>query len=1233
MTRTVAELDAYGYGRIVVWFEIAGYPYVYCTEDRTPRADDAWYYEDRDYGAGSSSVEAYDGVRPWLIPDALGDTEDLSRFIEGELEVPGIEVAVLDYDGELTAMLKDMAARTSSRINADVDDDDHTITLIDATGFPEPIDTAWMGLEAIRYVAKTATSLNTCARGIHKSTARSYLVDDTIEPPIGIMVTDGPIDIRGRPARIHMASVDDQGVAGVATCVYRGFVGMEIAEIGEGIWRIPVEHAWTSVCSKSLAQGLPSSDASMGYYYSGQSGGLSDITFSTYNRTTYQFDSYTVTIPEAFYPDADQLRSTIVSYVVAAGADLYFWVQESGEAPDKSLITVPADSDYEVHITIREGDPLWAVGFDAGELWQSPGVALSYESPNAVHLSVIDLHWSGSPRVPVENSAVFVEGCAVVLGKSSWALVNTIVGDSVYLHPYYRDYNRREQFWSVDADKADELVLRHVFAFSVIPGVIDTITTAMKRALHLLPGQSEPEEWCAFGLSSSDIDFDELDAAIAGAPTILRCFHDAISESVTFSDVFAPRLGLLGIAPRIIDDGVIGFARVETATALSAGSVEVDADMWGGGEDAARVRVSLGGDGVLSQVTVKFGHDYRDDSWSPSIDITWVDGISTYSRKRSISYDIRGMCVNPLIAGMPATRAELRTVLVPWTTALHYGIYGRLSSVVDLPCTWVAKQLLCGQFAAVTHELLPDVQNGTIGMTGRTALVEGRVQPRTSQRADILKLRFQSNNNASGISPAALGDGWTVGTLTMAFSGADDPVFAQDGGNDLAEFADGDDVLIWEYDTESPSSGYPLSATIDTVDAVAKTVVFTADPFSGSGIPGSYVVVTYPEWDDMTALQQRWLAIADGAYTIGRVTARWETCQTTVFSGTSPTTWTDMTDLPSIIGEISAIVLFYIKPLASSGALALRPNGDSDDWSNGSIEYGKGCAAIRFNVSVDESSAFMITDSAGLVEWIASGAVSMTVDAIGYIHSPSVAPTNVHSGTLSAGWHDIDASSVVGNRALLFLKVTANNGWAGGDNWISRPYGDSADFAISATYSYSATNKINEMDSGDAHGLVAVTDDTGTFQVYSSAATGDGDIDVIGYVEEGFGWNIPSSGVVFGPSATAPTSWTDLDLSGVVGSVRAFVLIKMHREDGTTSPQNVWVRENGTSQIVERGDYGVHACRMTNNKAALVLVSTDASGVIEWVSEVAASFTVEVVGYIPSLSGESPAKAAFEWGV
>jgi len=90
-------------------------------------------------------------------------------------------------------------------------------------------------------------------------------------------------------------------------------------------------------------------------------------------------------------------------------------------------------------------------------------------------------------------------------------------------------------------------------------------------------------------------------------------------------------------------------------------------------------------------------------------------------------------------------------------------------------------------------------------------------------------------------------------------------------------------------------------------------------------------------------------------------------------------------------------------------------------------------------------------------------------------------------------------------------------------------------------------------------------------------------------------------------NGTSPTSWTDLNLSAVVGANQAIVLLKVSFQDPTV--REISFRKNGdTDQFFGHVAYahGVATTVGSNTiPSSYVLIVTDSSGIVEWITAAA----------------------------
>jgi hypothetical protein len=98
-------------------------------------------------------------------------------------------------------------------------------------------------------------------------------------------------------------------------------------------------------------------------------------------------------------------------------------------------------------------------------------------------------------------------------------------------------------------------------------------------------------------------------------------------------------------------------------------------------------------------------------------------------------------------------------------------------------------------------------------------------------------------------------------------------------------------------------------------------------------------------------------------------------------------------------------------------------------------------------------------------------------------------------------------------------------------------------------------------------------------------------------------------------SSTAPTSMTTLDLSSIVGAKHRMVFIKIANNDGASSGTYIF-RQNGDGTINASDAGGTTIATVVNGHIGYILVSTDASGIVQWMCSGARTTVLTVVAYL-----------------
>jgi len=98
------------------------------------------------------------------------------------------------------------------------------------------------------------------------------------------------------------------------------------------------------------------------------------------------------------------------------------------------------------------------------------------------------------------------------------------------------------------------------------------------------------------------------------------------------------------------------------------------------------------------------------------------------------------------------------------------------------------------------------------------------------------------------------------------------------------------------------------------------------------------------------------------------------------------------------------------------------------------------------------------------------------------------------------------------------------------------------------------------------------------------------------------------------PGAPVATTWTDLDLSSVVGSRKAFVLLRiLNKAAGTRS---LSVRAKGNAGTTDNSQISAGTCVVLEDDTAYVVGTTDASGVIQYYAGSTSDIDIYVDFYV-----------------
>ncbi len=106
--------------------------------------------------------------------------------------------------------------------------------------------------------------------------------------------------------------------------------------------------------------------------------------------------------------------------------------------------------------------------------------------------------------------------------------------------------------------------------------------------------------------------------------------------------------------------------------------------------------------------------------------------------------------------------------------------------------------------------------------------------------------------------------------------------------------------------------------------------------------------------------------------------------ETEVFNGASPVAWTDL-DLSGVIGLNAAIVILKIASADQFTTVAVRKNGDTDEFYVASPINPMGAALSRRPAANVHTVVVALTDTVGKIEWMTEDTQTVTVDIMAYI--------------------------------------------------------------------------------------------------------------------------------------------------------------------------------------------------------------------------------------------------------
>lgn len=103
-------------------------------------------------------------------------------------------------------------------------------------------------------------------------------------------------------------------------------------------------------------------------------------------------------------------------------------------------------------------------------------------------------------------------------------------------------------------------------------------------------------------------------------------------------------------------------------------------------------------------------------------------------------------------------------------------------------------------------------------------------------------------------------------------------------------------------------------------------------------------------------------------------------------------------------------------------------------------------------------------------------------------------------------------------------------------------------------------------------------------------------------------------------TANAPTSWTDLNLSSIIGTAARIVMLQVNNENSGSDiiysfRTNGETRDFTNTTTYSTSNLGVSSVHVNTDKSAIVMVKTDSSGIVEWICNNTYSTSIKVLAY------------------
>jgi hypothetical protein len=356
---------------------------------------------------------------------------------------------------------------------------------------------------------------------------------------------------------------------------------------------------------------------------------------------------------------------------------------------------------------------------------------------------------------------------------------------------------------------------------------------------------------------------------------------------------------------------------------------------------------------------------------------------------------------------------------------------------------------------------------------------------------------------------------------------------------------------------------------------------------------------------------------------------------TPVFSAVPTGAWQTI-DVSAIVGSAARMCQLKVSGINSAG---FRAVGNTNDYEIGLAEC-RGSANTQGDAGppIRPGRVWVSTNAAGQFQLKAANTANLDVYLVGWHDSTSVDPVDSTGGIVAVGaaWTAITPPSGPGAAALCLLghkndqiaKVVS-----------LRPSDETENVRGSTIGIGGPARHTGNVAGNDYFGSVIPTGPTGAIAGYG--ALGVGSTNVTTYTHA-YDTDWVASGVELFATALGPAAWTTLDCTldttssptGVSG--KTLVYLKFMRTAAgpiaTYAIQNSEDPANYVPTVTAKAG-GCVACLVVGTLGGYMLVETDTSGQIEWITtDATQTVSIDLVGYVPgAVHGSSTATTTYQF--